>query len=97
MMLTQCQCLILHILCFFPRDATIFKGLPLCHDNELTKYEIIFVLLNLEAKAEFYSGKKEKKKKRMWGLGYHTLSSFAFCAGALLNSVPVAVYKTDNQ
>lgn len=51
------------ILCFFSRDATVFKGLPLCPDNEFIKYEKIIVLLNLEAKTQFYSGKKRTKKR----------------------------------
>lgn len=49
------------IFCFFPRDANVFKGLLLCADNELIKYERIFSLLNLEAKIPFYSGQKKKK------------------------------------
>lgn len=49
------------ISCVFPRDATVFKRLPLCPDNELTKYETIFVVLNLEPKIQFYSRKKKKK------------------------------------
>lgn len=52
------------ILCFFPRDATSFKGLPLCPDNEFTKYETIFILLNLEAKIQFYSEKEKKGNKK---------------------------------
>lgn len=75
MMLTQCLYLILYIFyAFFQEMLPFLKAVSWQWTYKVWNN---FHLLNLEAKAQFYSGKKEKKKKN--GVGFRPPYTEQFC------------------